>query len=217
MYSSSDFGHLFIRYKAEDLPEGESIQAFCLKDKVPCDLFHKWYKDTRPHIVPVQVDGCPEEEREVLPASITCAIFTTCVASMSGGNDMNSMEKSMLLDEVFALLKTEKSKKEQFMVKLERMTEQLLALTESSQAQAKANEKLTKVIDELKKMLLERDALIEKLRKENASLKEQKKLSDKNRASGSRESVKEGFDGTSVSDLPSDGSETDVPSSVAGK
>ena len=64
------------------------------------------------------------------------------------------------------------------MAKLERMTEQFLALTESSQAQA--NEKLSKVIDELKKMLLERDALIEKLRKENVSLKEQKKLSDKN-------------------------------------
>lgn len=100
---------------------------------------------------------------------------------MNGGNDMNSMEKSMLLDKVFALLKTEKSEKEQFMAKLERMTEQFLALTESSQAQAQANEKLSKVIDELKKMLLERDALIEKLRKENVSLKEQKKLSDKNR------------------------------------
>jgi len=69
MYSSSDFEHLFIRYKAEGLPEGESIQAFCLKNKVPYNLFHKWYKDTRHHIVPVQVDGCPEEEREVLPAS----------------------------------------------------------------------------------------------------------------------------------------------------
>ena len=100
---------------------------------------------------------------------------------MSGGNDMNSMEKSMLLDKVFALLKTEKSKKEQFMEKLERMTKQLLALTESSQEQAKANEKLTKVVDELKEMLSKRDALIEKLRKENATLKEQKKLFSKNR------------------------------------
>ena len=145
-------------------------------------------------------------------------------------SDMNSMEKSMLLDEVFALLKTEKSEKEQFMAKLERMTEQLLALTESSQAQAKANEKLSKVIDELKDMLSERDALIEKLRKENASLKEQKKVSDKNRfagktqklssksrGSGSRESDKEDYDGTSTPDLPSDGTETDVPSSAAGK
>ena len=74
MYSSSDFEHLFIRYKfirykAEGLPEGESIQAFCLKNKVPYNLFHKWYKDTRHHIVPVQVDGRPEEEREPLPAS----------------------------------------------------------------------------------------------------------------------------------------------------
>ena len=145
-------------------------------------------------------------------------------------SDMNSMEKSMLLDKVFALLKTEKSEKEQFMAKLERMTEQLLALTESSQAQAKANEKLSKVIDELKKMLSERDVLIEKLRKENASLKEQKKLSDKNRfagktqklssksrVSGSRESDKEDFDGTSTPDLPSDGTETDVSSPAAGK
>ena len=47
MYSSSDFEHLFIRYKAEGLPEGESIQAFCLKNETPYNLFHKWYKDTR--------------------------------------------------------------------------------------------------------------------------------------------------------------------------
>lgn len=47
MYSSSDFEHLFIRYKAEGVPQGESIQSFCLKNKVPYNLFHKWYKDTR--------------------------------------------------------------------------------------------------------------------------------------------------------------------------
>ena len=52
MYSSSDFERLFIRYKAEAMPEGESIQAFCLKNKVPYNLFHKWYKDTRHQIVP---------------------------------------------------------------------------------------------------------------------------------------------------------------------
>lgn len=60
MYSSSDFERLFIRYKAEALPEGESIQAFCLKNKVPYNLFHKWYKDTRHQIVPVHVEGHPE-------------------------------------------------------------------------------------------------------------------------------------------------------------
>ncbi len=62
MYSSSDFERLFIRYKTETMPQGESIQAFCLKNKVPYNLFHKWYKDTRHQIVPVQVEGQPEME-----------------------------------------------------------------------------------------------------------------------------------------------------------
>lgn len=39
MYSSSDFEHLFIRYKAEAMPEGESIQDFCLKTKYPTICF----------------------------------------------------------------------------------------------------------------------------------------------------------------------------------
>ena len=81
---------------------------------------------------------------------------------------MNSIEKSMLLDELFSLRKADKAEREQLLAKLDRMTEQLLALNKSSQAQ-------TKMIDELKRMLSDRDALIEKLRKENAALKEQKK------------------------------------------
>ena len=81
---------------------------------------------------------------------------------------MNSMEKSMLLDELFSLRKADKAEREQLLAKLDRMTEQLLSLNENSQAQ-------TRMIDELKRMLSDRDALIEKLRKENAALKEQKK------------------------------------------
>lgn len=78
---------------------------------------------------------------------------------------MNSMEKSMLLDELFSLRKTDKAEREQLLAKLDRMTEQLLALNENSQRLLKQN-------DELKRMLSDRDALIEKLRKENAALKE---------------------------------------------
>ncbi len=55
MCSSSDFGRLFIRYKAEAVPHGESLQSFCLHNKVPYNLFHKWYKDTRHQLVSVQV------------------------------------------------------------------------------------------------------------------------------------------------------------------
>lgn len=73
----------------------------------------------------------------------------------------------MLLDELFTLRKAER---EQLLAKLDRMTEQLLSLNESSQAH-------TKMIDELKLMLSDRDALIEKLRKEKAALKKSLKIS----------------------------------------
>lgn len=59
MYSSEDFERLFIRYKCEAYPKGESIQTFCLKNKVPYNLFEKWYKDTRHNVVEVDVAGRP--------------------------------------------------------------------------------------------------------------------------------------------------------------
>lgn len=71
MYGSSDFERLFIRYKSEAMPQGESIQEFCLRNKVPYNLFHKWYKDTRHHIVPVQVEvQAGQESSKPLPASV---------------------------------------------------------------------------------------------------------------------------------------------------
>lgn len=68
MYSSSDFENLFIRYKAEAVPLGESIQDFCLKNNVPYNLFQKWYKDTRHRIVPVQVEPDSSVATEVAQA-----------------------------------------------------------------------------------------------------------------------------------------------------
>ena len=53
-----------LTYKAEAMPHGESIQDFCLKNKVPYNLFHKWYKDTRHQIIPVQVEGQPNAEAD---------------------------------------------------------------------------------------------------------------------------------------------------------
>ena len=45
---------LFIRYKVEVMLEDESIQSFCLNNKVPYNLFYKWYRDVRHQIVSVQ-------------------------------------------------------------------------------------------------------------------------------------------------------------------
>lgn len=66
MYSSNDFERLFIRYKAEALPSGESILSFCNRNKVPYNLFEKWYKDTRHKLVSVQVEGRPSAEQSVM-------------------------------------------------------------------------------------------------------------------------------------------------------
>ena len=56
-------------------------------------------------------------------------------------SDMNSMEKSMLLDELFALRKADKEERDRLLEKLDRMTEQLMNLNESSQMQMKQNGK----------------------------------------------------------------------------
>ena len=37
----------------------ELIQSFCKRNHVPCNIFSKWYKDTRGRIVKVSVDGRP--------------------------------------------------------------------------------------------------------------------------------------------------------------
>ncbi|WP_233570211.1 hypothetical protein [Parabacteroides sp. AF19-14] len=39
---------------------GESVQSFCKRNKVPYNIFQKWYKDTRNKIVEVHVDGIPD-------------------------------------------------------------------------------------------------------------------------------------------------------------
>ena len=59
MYSSEDLERFYFQYQTEALPHGESLQSFCLKNKVPYNIFQKWFKDTRKKVVEVQVDGAP--------------------------------------------------------------------------------------------------------------------------------------------------------------
>ena len=46
------------------MPHGESFQSFCIKNKVPYNIFQKWFKDTRKKVVEVQVEGAPEISHE---------------------------------------------------------------------------------------------------------------------------------------------------------
>ena len=56
MYSSEDLERFYFQYQSEALPHGESLQSFCVKNKVPYNIFQKWFKDTRKKVVEVQVD-----------------------------------------------------------------------------------------------------------------------------------------------------------------
>ena len=59
MYSSEDLERFYFQYQTKALPHGESLQSFCVKNKVPYNIFQKWYKDTRKKVVEVQIDGFP--------------------------------------------------------------------------------------------------------------------------------------------------------------
>ena len=59
MLSSEDLERFYFQYQTEAVPLGMSVQTFCLRNNVPYNIFHKWYKDTRKKIVEVQVDGVP--------------------------------------------------------------------------------------------------------------------------------------------------------------
>lgn len=75
MYSSEDLERFYFQYQTEALPHGESMQSFCIRNKVPYNIFSKWYKDTRKKIVEVKVDGRPSEGEpsSVSPVS-ACAV-----------------------------------------------------------------------------------------------------------------------------------------------
>ena len=137
-------------------------------------------------------------------------------------SDMNSMEKSMLLDELFALRKADKEERDKLLEKLDRMSEHLLSLNENSQRLLRQNEEQQKIISDL-------NELVEKLQKENASLKEQKKLSRESlygsksqKLSGKKDDVssheenKGDFDGTSGPSCVC-GNEVDTPSQSSVK
>ena len=68
MYSSEDLERFYFQYQTEALPHGESLQSFCVKNKVPYNIFQKWYRDTRKKVVEVQVDGAPHIDRRMPPA-----------------------------------------------------------------------------------------------------------------------------------------------------
>ena len=70
MYSSEDLERFYFQYQTEALPHGESLQLFCVRNKVPCNIFYKWFKDTSKQVVEVQIDGIPVAGNEKNPMPV---------------------------------------------------------------------------------------------------------------------------------------------------
>ena len=64
MISNSDFEKLWFLYKTEGAPKGVSINAFCLSRGVNYNEFNKWFRKMHKSIVPVEIEGAPEDEIE---------------------------------------------------------------------------------------------------------------------------------------------------------
>ena len=66
MYSASDFEKLWFLYINEGEPNGISSNSFCVTHGVSYTHFNDWFRKTHKKIVPVQIDGKPSEECEVI-------------------------------------------------------------------------------------------------------------------------------------------------------
>lgn len=49
----------FTHSQSEVLPHGEFLKSFYVKNKVPYNIFQKWFKDIRKKVVEVQIDSVP--------------------------------------------------------------------------------------------------------------------------------------------------------------
>ena len=109
MYSSEDLERFYFQYQIEALPHGESIQSFCLKNKVPYNIFSKWYKDTRKQVVEVKVDGRPsdvEKEASVqsVPSPSPSASAVRILVELRMSNGLHLSQKNLSYQDLVRLV-----------------------------------------------------------------------------------------------------------------
>ncbi len=67
MFKTQDFEKLWYRYKSEGEPNSLSIERYCMMQGVPYPQFEKWFRSPRKDIIPIQVDGAPEQDNMLQP------------------------------------------------------------------------------------------------------------------------------------------------------
>ena len=113
MYSSEDLERFYFQYQTEAMPTGVSIEQFCPRNKVPYNIFYKWYKDTRNKIVEVKVDGLPtsaqEEPKQESPSQEPSSTVTkpSCVrilVELRMTNGLHIFQKNLSYQELKRLI-----------------------------------------------------------------------------------------------------------------
>ena len=112
MYSSEDLERYYFQYQTEAMPNGISIEQFCSRNKVPYNIFYKWYKDTRNKIVEVQVDGMPpsaqenswKEERQQEPPKVGSASPVRILVELRMTNGLHISQKNLSYQELKHLI-----------------------------------------------------------------------------------------------------------------
>ena len=112
MYSSEDLERFYFQYQTEAMPNGMSIEQFCSRNKVPYNIFYKWYKDTHGKIVEVKVDGMPssvqkeskKEERQQDPPKVSMASTVRILVELRMTNGLHISQKNLNYQELKRLI-----------------------------------------------------------------------------------------------------------------
>lgn len=104
MYSSEDLERFYFQYQTEAMPNGISIEQFCSRNKVPYNIFYKWYKDTHGKIVEVKVDGMRKEEHRLGPQKVGSASPVRILVELRMSNGLHISQKNLSYEELKRLI-----------------------------------------------------------------------------------------------------------------
>ena len=84
MISNSDLEKAWFLYKTEYEPQNISINDFCMRNGIPHREFNKWFRNTHKQVVPVEVEGIPDNSEPAPPQSDAAKVSITMSPRKSG-------------------------------------------------------------------------------------------------------------------------------------
>ena len=84
MISNSDLEKAWFLYKTEYEPQNISINDFCMRKGIPHREFNKWFRNTHKQVVPVEVEGIPDNSEPAPPQSDAAKVSNAMSSRKSG-------------------------------------------------------------------------------------------------------------------------------------